>query len=233
MDELEAGGKTVDEAIEQALDNLGLDRSEVEIDIVSHGKSGIFGFGSEEARVRVRRRTESADKSENMNAATGEDADEEVDVSSLSRQVLSSILDLMGITADIDVRQQTDGDRVLLDVSGDDLGILIGRRGDTLASLQYVVNLIVSRRLKVNAGVTVDVERYRERRYDSLRKLAVKIAAEVSSTTRPVSLEPMPSNERRIVHIALRDNPEVFTQSVGHGEGRKVVVLPKEAESAA
>ena len=233
MDELEAGGKTVDEAIEQALDNLGLDRSEVEIDIVSHGKSGIFGFGSEEARVRVRRRTESADKSENMNAATGEDADEEVDVSSLSRQVLSSILDLMGITADIDVRQQADGDRVLLDVSGDDLGILIGRRGDTLASLQYVVNLIVSRRLKVNAGVTVDVERYRERRYDSLRKLAVKIAAEVSSTTRPVSLEPMPSNERRIVHIALRDNPEVFTQSVGHGEGRKVVVLPKEAESAA
>ncbi len=233
MDELEAGGKTVDEAIELALDKLGLDRSEVEIEVLSQGKAGIFGFGSEEARVRVKRLTDSADKSDIVDTDTGEDVGEDVDVSSLSKQVLSSILDLMGITADIDARQQTDGDRVLLDVSGDDLGILIGRRGDTLASLQYMVNLIVSRRLKVNAGVTVDVERYRERRYDSLRKLAVKIAAEVSSTTRPISLEPMPSNERRIVHIALRDNPEVFTQSVGHGEGRKVVVLPKEAESAA
>lgn len=215
MEELEVGAKTVDEAIEQALDKLGLDRSEVEIEIISKGKAGIFGFGSEEAKVIVRRRGESAD----------------TDVATLGKEVLSELLSLMNISATVDVRQDVDEHtRVLLDVSGTDLGILIGRRGDTLSSLQYIVNLIASRKLMVNAGLTVDVERYRERRYESLRSLATRIADEVKSTDRSISLEPMPSNERRIVHLTLREHVDVFTQSVGHGEGRKVVVSPKGAE---
>ena len=215
MEELEVGAKTVDEAVEQALDKLGLDKSEIEVEIISKGKAGIFGFGSEEARVIVRRRTESADMD---NAALGKD-------------VLGELLVLMNVAAQVDVREDVDEHtRVLLDVSGADLGILIGRRGDTLASLQYVVNLIASRKLKVNAGITVDVERYRERRYESLRNLATRIAGEVKSTDRSISLEPMPSNERRIVHLTLREHPDVSTQSVGHGEGRKVVISPKGAE---
>ena len=215
MEELEVGAKTVDEAIEQALDKLGLDRSEIEVEIISKGKAGIFGFGSEEARVIVRRRTESAD----------------MDIAALGKDVLSELLGLMNVAAQVDVREDVDEHtRVLLDVSGADLGILIGRRGDTLASLQYVVNLIASRELKVNAGITVDVERYRERRYESLRNLAARIADEVKSTDRSISLEPMPSNERRIVHLTLREHPDVSTQSVGHGEGRKVVISPKGAD---
>ncbi|MFC1998794.1 RNA-binding cell elongation regulator Jag/EloR [Chloroflexota bacterium] len=215
MEELEVGAKTVDEAIEQALDKLGLDKSEVEIEIISKGKAGIFGFGSEEARVIVRRRTESVD----------------MDVAALGKEVLSELLDFMDISATVDVRQDVDEHtRVLLDVSGTDLGILIGRRGDTLSSLQYIVNLIASRKLRVNAGLTVDVERYRERRYESLRNLATRTADEVKSTDRSISLEPMPSNERRIVHLTLRESLDVFTQSVGHGEGRKVVISPKGAE---
>ena len=215
MEELEVGAKTVDEAVEQALDKLGLDKSEIEVEIISKGKAGIFGFGSEEARVIVRRRTESADMD---NAALGKD-------------VLGELLVLMNVAAQVDVREDADEHtRVLLDVSGADLGILIGRRGDTLASLQYVVNLIASRKLKVNAGITVDVERYRERRYESLRNLATRIAGEVKSTDRSISLEPMPSNERRIVHLTLREHPDVSTQSVGHGEGRKVIISPKGAE---
>ena len=140
MEELEVGAKTVDEAIEQALDKLGLDRSEVEIEIISKGKAGIFGFGSEEARVIVRRRTDSP----------GVDTD----VAALGKEVLSELLGLMNISATVDVRQDVDEHtRVLLDVSGTDLGILIGRRGDTLSSLQYIVNLIASRKLMVNAGL--------------------------------------------------------------------------------
>jgi spoIIIJ-associated protein len=136
----------------------------------------------------------------------------------------------MNVQTEVDVREDVDEHtRVLLDVSGTDLGILIGRRGDTLSSLQYVVNLIVSRKLKVNARVTVDVEHYRERRYESLRNLALRIADEVKSTDRSISLEPMPSNERRIVHLSLRDYLDVSTQSVGHGEGRKVVISPQNA----
>ncbi len=215
MEELEVGAKTVDEAVEQALDKLGLDKSEIEVEIISKGKAGIFGFGSEEARVIVRRRTESADMD---NAALGKD-------------VLGELLVLMNVAAQVDVREDADEHtRVLLDVSGADLGILIGRRGDTLASLQYVVNLIASRKLKVNAGITVDVERYRERRYEALRNLATRIAGDVKSTDRSISLEPMPSNERRIVHLTLREHPDVSTQSVGHGEGRKVIISPKGAE---
>jgi spoIIIJ-associated protein len=219
MDELEVGAKTVDEAIDQALDKLGLDRSEVEVEIISKGKAGIFGFGSEEAKVIVRRRTENAD----MDIAA-------LDIATLGKEVLSELLTLMNVQTEVDVREDVDEHtRVLLDVSGTDLGILIGRRGDTLSSLQYVVNLIVSRKLKVNARVTVDVEHYRERRYESLRNLALRIADEVKSTDRSISLEPMPSNERRIVHLSLRDYLDVSTQSVGHGEGRKVVISPPNA----
>lgn len=212
MDELEVGAKNVDEAVKQALDKLGLTRSEVQVEIISEGKAGIFGFGSEEARVIVKRRVESDD----------------MDITALGKEVLGDLLNLMNVTAQVDVREDVDEHtRVLLDVTGADLGILIGRRGDTLASLQYIVNLITSRKLKVNAGVMIDVERYRERRYESLRNMATRIADEVKSTDHSISLEPMPSNERRIVHITLRDDPDVSTQSVGHGEGRKVVISPK------
>ena len=136
----------------------------------------------------------------------------------------------MRIEATVTVRPpETPGDglgltKAVLDVEGDDLGMLIGRRGSTLASLQYMTNLIVSRRFKQNAPFSVDVEGYRRRREESLRALAFRMAERVRSTGRPVTLEPMPPSERRIVHMALADDPEVATESVGEGEARKVSI---------
>lgn len=212
MEEFEVSAKTVDEAIALAIDRLQVDRSEVEIEVLSKGKPGIFGFGAEQARVRVKPRLQLPSE----------------DIAALAKEVLERLLTLMKVPAAVQIGEVPGEEtRIALDISGDDLGVLIGRRGETLSSLQYLVNLIASRRLKVNAGVTVDVERYRQRRHEALQRLALRIADRVKSTERPISLEPMPSSERRIIHLVLRDDPEVTTQSVGQGESRKVVISPK------
>ncbi|MEE8471068.1 MAG: R3H domain-containing nucleic acid-binding protein, partial [Dehalococcoidia bacterium] len=112
----------------------------------------------------------------------------------------------------------------------EDLGILIGRRGETLSAVQYLVNLIVSRQMKAWAGIVVDVEGYRQRRYESLRFLARRVADRVRSTGRSVTLEPMPPNERRIIHLELHDSSEVTTESMGQGEGRKVSIMLREVD---
>ena len=112
-------------------------------------------------------------------------------------------------------------------VRGDDLGILIGRRGQTLSSLQFMVNLIVGRRLKARSTVHIDVEGYRQRRYEVVRRLALRGADRVGSSGQPITLEPMPASERRIVHLVLQGNPDVITQSIGEGDNRKVSIVPK------
>ena len=212
MEEFEVSAKTVDEAIALAIDRLQVDRSEVEIEVLSKGKPGIFGFGAEQARVLVKPRLQLPSE----------------DIAALAKEVLERLLTLMKVPATVQIREAPEEEtRIALDISGDDLGVLIGRRGETLSSLQYLVNLIASRRLKVNAGVTIDVERYRQRRHETLQRLALRIADRVKFTERPISLEPMPSSERRIIHLVLRDDPEVTTQSVGQGESRKVVISPK------
>lgn len=148
----------------------------------------------------------------------------------MARETLQTMLGHMGISAAIEVREppQTGegAPAVSLDITGDDLGILIGRRGETLASLQYVLNLVVSRQLKAHAGISVDVEGYKERRAEALKSLALRMAERVRETGRSVTLEPMPANERRLVHLALKDEPGVSTFSMGEGESRKVSINP-------
>jgi spoIIIJ-associated protein len=117
--------------------------------------------------------------------------------------------------------------KAVLDVRGEDLGILIGRRGDTLANLQYIVNLIVSRRTKARAAFAVDVEGYRRRREEGLERLALRMAERVRRTGETVTLEPMPPSERRIVHLALAEDSSVVTSSMGEGEARKVSIAPR------
>jgi len=116
---------------------------------------------------------------------------------------------------------------ITLDVKGEDLGILIGRRGETLASLQHIVRLIVAHQAKAWVPIVIDVEGYKERRYGALRALALRVAEQVKAKRRPFALEPMPAYERRIIHLTLADNPDVTTESVGEGEARKVVIMPK------
>ena len=146
---------------------------------------------------------------------------------------LRELLVLMEVDADVSVREpETAADGLgrataVLDVEGDDLGLLIGRRGTTLAALQYFVNVLVTRKLGSRVLVTVDVEHYHRRREDTLHGLARRMADRVRQSRRPITLEPMPAGERRIIHIALADDPSVVTASTGFGDDRKVVIRPR------
>jgi spoIIIJ-associated protein len=147
------------------------------------------------------------------------------EISDEARMVLLDLLDLMSMDTDVEIHQR-DGNLVL-EVVGEDLGLLIGRRGETLSALQFLLNLILAKRLKKWARVIVDVEGYRARREQTLSGLARRIAFRVRETGQPIALEAMPANERRIIHLALADNPHVSTGSVGEGDQRKVVISPK------
>ena len=215
IEPVEVTGKTVDEAIEDALDELGLERHEVTIEVLSEGRPGLFGIGGEPARVRA--------TPVSLEMPEGDDV-------AFAQETLETLLDLIGIEAEVTTRApETPGDgagrsRAVLDVHGDDLGALIGRRGSSLASLQYIVNLIVSRRYKQNAPFALDVAGYRREREEELNDLAFEAADRVRRTGRSVTLEPMPPNERRIVHIALAKDPTVSTSSVGVGDSRRVSI---------
>lgn len=208
METLETTGRTVEEAIEIALEQLGADRDQVEIDVISQGKGGILGFGAEPARVRVV-----------LTAPLS-------NLPTLSKLILDNLLRNMRVQASSSIRSsdvEEDG-TVELEINGDDSGLLIGRRGETLQALQYVTNLLVGRRAE--GRVVLDVEGYRERRYAALRTLAARVAERVASTGQSVTLEPMAANERRVIHLALSENPRVVTESTGVGEGRKITVSP-------
>jgi spoIIIJ-associated protein len=117
---------------------------------------------------------------------------------------------------------------LLVDVHGDDLSLLIGRRGETLSALQYVTRLIVGKELHKPVAIVIDVEGYRARREETLRRLARRMAEQAIDRNRTMSLEPMPANERRIIHLELKDNPNVTTESVGEGNHRKVTIIPQD-----
>jgi spoIIIJ-associated protein len=216
MKELEVSGKTVDEATQVALEQLGASEDQVEVTVLKKGRSGILGMGAEEARIKVR-----------LLPVPGEKG-EKADVVKVAREVAETLIESMRITADVSVTQSATGELpVALNIDGDDLGVLIGRRGQTLASLQYVVRLIVAEKLKMWVPINVDVAGYKKRRYESLQSLALRLAEQVQRNRRLIMLEPMPADERRIIHLALADNPDITTQSMGEGEMRKVAILLK------
>jgi spoIIIJ-associated protein len=213
---VEASGKTVDDAIENGLVDLGLERHEVSVEVMTPGRPGLFGIGGEPARVRLTPASQEAAEGDEVGYA---------------QDVLENLIRLMGIEAEVTTRApETPGDGVgrtkaVLDINGDDLGILIGRRGLTMASLQYLLNLAVNKRYRSTSPFQVDVEGYRRRREEWLRDLAFRMAERVRSTGRSITLEPMPPNERRIVHLTLAKDPTVATESVGEGERRKVAII--------
>jgi spoIIIJ-associated protein len=149
-----------------------------------------------------------------------------------AKGVLENLINLMGLEADVTPREPvTAGDgldmiQAVLDVDGDDLGLLIGRRGQTLASLQYLLNLILAKQLGKRVSFGVDVDGYRRRREEALVSLARRSASRVRNTGRSVTLEPMPPNERRIIHLTLAEDPNVITVSIGEGDARKVAITP-------
>ena len=214
MKELEISAKTVDEATRVALEQLGVSREEVEITVIKAGKSGVLGLGAEDAKIRV---VVPEDEEKQPDA--------EDDVALVARKVLSELLRTMGIVATVDVSMSRDeGAPVTLNIEGDDLGVLIGRRGQALSSLQYLVRLIVAEKIKKWVSINVDVDWYKKRHYDALAKLALRMAEQVARRRRAITMEPMPPDERRIIHISLANNPDVTTQSTGEGDGRHVVI---------
>lgn len=213
MKEIEVSGKTVDEAIQVALEQLGASEDQVEVTVLKKGKSGVLGMGAEEAKIKVKLLSVSGEKS---------------DVVEVAKEVMEELIKSMGITADVSVIQSTTGELpVTLNIEGDDLGVLIGRRGQTLASLQYIVRLIVAEKLKAWVPINVDIAGYKKRRYESLQNLALRLAEQVKRNRRLITLEPIPADERRIIHLALADHPDVTTQSMGEGEMWKVAILLK------
>lgn len=155
------------------------------------------------------------------------------DLIEVSKQVLGTLLDLMEVSGSI-VHSVEEGEddlkSITLNIEGEDLGILIGRRGQTLASLQYIVRVIIGNQIQVRPPLIVDVESYKERHYETLRALAWRIAEQVREKGESINLEPMTAFDRRIIHVTLANDMDVSTESIGEGEARRVIVLPKGQE---
>jgi len=157
------------------------------------------------------------------------------EIAETARNALETLLDLMEVSASVKPldkvpveNEEEAAAAINLDVEGEDLGILIGRRGQTLSCLQYIVRIIVGHKTEEWLPITIDVEGYKRRRCDALQALAWRIAEQVKVEKKPFTLEPMLAYERRIVHLTLADSPDVATQSSGEGEARRVVILPKD-----
>jgi len=218
MESLEMSGKTVEEAIQEALNQLGVSREEVEVSVVKEGKSGILGLGADEAVVRV---------TPLVPVPKG-------DITGTVKDILERLLALMDIdgTVEIPTEPVVEGEEpstsVSVNIKGEDLGILIGRRGQTLSCLQYITRLILGHQMKDWVPIIIDVEGYKHRRYQALQAFARQMAEQVKTRETPFTLEPMSAYERRIIHLTLADHPDVITESIGQGEARRVVILPKE-----
>lgn len=207
MKVLESTGKTVEEAVESALRELGgLGREEVDIEVLEGGSRGLFGIlGTKAAVVRVIVKENKAE---------------------MAKGFLENLMEKMKVKADVLVVQNEDK-QVILNIVGEDLGNLIGRRGQTLDSLQYLVNLAVNKGREDKIRIIVDVSGYRKRREQTLYSLAIRLAERVEQRGESITLEPMNAHERRVIHLALQDNPNVYTQSRGEDPERKIVICPK------
>jgi spoIIIJ-associated protein len=220
MENLEITAKTVEEATKKALTRLNAGLDEVEITILNEGKGGILGIGAEDAKISVHLREPVK-------------SDDTVAIEE-AKQILEDLLVRMGMQATVDIKESgnapdngEEANPVILNVVGDDLGVLIGRRGQTIDAVQYLVRLILSRKTRSKVPIMVDVEDYKQHRYDDLRTLAMNVGSQVKARKTSIRLEPMTAFERRIIHMTLANDPEVATESIGEGESRKVVVMPK------
>lgn len=228
---LEVIAPTVEEAVARGAAELGLPENELEIEVLDEGGKGVLGLGARQARVRLSVRSEGQPKK--STAAEPEMATED-DAQALQVAIdtVSELLTRMGYDVKVTSHwgEQSDPDHIRplhVDILGDDLSTLIGRRGETLSALQYITRLIVSKELDGPVAVVIDIEGYRARREQQLRQLARKMALQAEERGQTLTLEPMPAGERRIIHLELRDHPSVYTESTGEGSARKVTIIPR------
>lgn len=243
---------SVEEAVAKGLEELNVQREDVEIEVLDEGNRGLFGLGSRQARIRltIKGETTTAEEFEEFTEEMVEtpDAVEQAEpvearkpgtdtglnedlVLHVAQETVSELLDHMMVKADVNAHfgQEEEGRTpVMVDITGKDLTILIGKRAETLGALQYIASLITSKKLGHAVNLVVDVENYRERREMQVRQLARRMADQAIKTGRRQVLEPMPANERRLVHIELRENDQVRTESIGDEPYRKVTIVPVE-----
>lgn len=206
MEFIQISAKTVNDAITEACQRLTVTSDKLEYEVIEEGSSGFLGIGSKPAIIKVRVKSS---------------------VEDVAKDFLKEVFDAMNIAVIIDVKYDEVNASMDIDLSGDEMGILIGKRGQTLDSLQYLVSLVVNKDVENYIRVKVDTENYRQRRKDTLENLAKNISYKVKRTKRPVSLEPMNPYERRIIHSALQNDKYVTTHSEGDEPFRHVVVVLK------
>lgn len=220
---LEKSGKTEEAAIAAALEELGLDRDDVSVEIVERAKSGFLGIGASPAVIRVQ--YEAPDEEAEQEAAPTETQAPAAEPESYARirTFVSGLLEHMGIQAQIDITARDNGG-VNVNLSGSGMGAVIGRRGETLDAIQHLTNYAVNRGSDKHMHISVDAESYRAKREESLVRLAEKMAAKAVKYKRSMALEPMNSYERHVIHTALQDYEGVTTSSTGTEPNRRVVV---------
>lgn len=250
---LEIIAPTIEEAVSRGAEEFGVDPEALEVEVLDEGGKGLFGLGLRQARVRLtlreaagtprkaapRRPTPEATRppaeasaAPRAAPAPAEPGVEDDEPLRVAEDTLHELLERMGVDATIRARwgeTTEDGSHrpVLVDLHGNDLSLLIGHRGETLAALQYITRLIAGKELHRPVPIAIDVEGYRARREKQLRQLARRMAEQAIERGRTMALEPMPANERRIIHIELRDQADVTTESIGEGDQRKVTIIPR------
>jgi len=248
---LEVIAPSVEEALAQGLSELSLPESDVDVEVLDEGSRGLFGIGSRQARIRITIKSISEPEEliqpfieqEISDSSRKEDAlPPQVTIRAKSvqedltlhvaQETVSELLEKMHVKAEVtasfgepeDARSRVP---VRVDIRGNDLSFLIGRQAETLNALQYIANLIVGKEMGQPVTLVLDVEGYRQRREQQIRQLARRMAEQAINTQKRQVLEPMPSNERRLIHIELRDNPLISTESIGEEPHRKVTIIPK------
>jgi len=227
MASVETEGKTVEEAISKACEELKAAREDLDIEILSDGTSGFLGLvGARKAQIRATRKegTTFAEKGVGPAATASSNAAAEA-----AKKTLQDLLGLLGIEAGVDLREEPE--RILLTIQGDGSGLLIGRKGQTLDALEYLINKIVHKGAEDKKRIVVDTENYRSRREESLVRLAHRLADKAKQLGRPVTISPMSAHDRRIIHLALQDDKTLRTRSTGTGLYRKVTITPEKKPS--
>lgn len=215
MQTFEFEGKTTEEAIENACRQLKLTKDEIDVEIIEPGSAGIFGLvGGRKAKVKV--------------TTTGEEPEpvEETNGVAIAKDALENILTLIPMEGTTVSAAQNDG-TIALNIEGDTSGLLIGRKGRTLDALQFIVNKIVNKALEKRTQVVVDSENYRQRRQESLIQMALRMGEKAKNIRKPVVTNLLNPHDRRIVHMALRDDESLDTKSRGEGILKKILILPE------
>lgn len=232
---LEVIAPSVEEAIARGVNELGIPREELNVEVLDEGSGGFLGLAARQARVRLTVRSprkEAEGQRELEEAAEDrEDLSEDEEILQITLETIDELMNRMGIEAKVEAHwgKKDEHSKVrplLVDITGEDLSILIGRGGETLEAFQYITRLIVSKEMKRGIPIVIDVEGYKARRERQLRRLARRMADQAIELGRTMVLEPMPPNERRIIHVELRENPRVETESVGEHDKRKVTIIP-------